>query len=66
MSTTVAEINALYTRNVAALNKYCNDMILQIQKSLLRLAMKNQRIQSVKNFYNQTLKSITSKRDADL
>ena len=66
MSTTVAEINALYTRNVAALNKYCNDIILQIQKSLLRLAMKNQRIQSVKNFYNETLKSITSKRDADL
>jgi hypothetical protein len=63
---TVAEINTLYTKNVAALNKYCNDMILQIQKSLLRLAMKNQRIQSVKNFYNQTLQAITKKRDDDL
>ena len=63
---TVADINALYTKNVAALNKYCNDMILQIQKSLLRLAMKNQRIQSVKNFYNQTLQAITKKRDDDL
>jgi hypothetical protein len=41
-------------------------MILQIQKSLLRLAMKNQRIQSVKNFYNQTLQAITKKRDDDL
>jgi hypothetical protein len=63
---TVADINALYTKNVAALNKYCNDMILQIQKSLLRLAMKNQRIQAVKNFYNQTLQAITKKRDDDL
>lgn len=63
---TVAEINTLYTKNVAALNKYCNDMILQIQKSLLRLAMKNQRIQAVKNFYNQTLQAITKKRDDDL
>jgi hypothetical protein len=63
---TVEVINALYTKNVAALNKYCNDMILQIQKSLLRLAMKNQRIQAVKNFYNQTLKAIKKKRDDDL
>ena len=63
---TVAEINALYTKNVAALNKYCNDMISNIQRSLLRLAVKNQRIQSVKNFYNQTLKAIITKRDGDL
>ena len=62
----VAEINQTYAKNVAALNKYCNDMISQIQKSTLRLAIKNQRIQAVKNFYNQTMASITKKRDDDL
>ena len=66
MSTTVAEINALYTRNVAALNKYCNDMISTIQRSILSATNKNQRIQSVKNFYNQTLQAIVTKRDGDL
>jgi len=62
----VVEINETYAKNVAALNKYCNDMISQIQKSILRLAIKNQRIQAVKNFYNQTMASITKKRDDDL
>jgi len=63
---TVAEINALYTKNVASLNAYCNNMISTIQRSILSIINKNQRIQSVKIFYNQTLQAIVIKRDADL
>jgi len=62
----VEEIQATYNKNVEALNKYCNYMISQIQKSSLRLAIKNQRIKSIRTFYNQTLKSIVKKRDDDL
>ncbi len=62
----IEEINILYNKNKASLIAYCNQLILNIQKSSLRLALKNQQIQSIKNYYNKTLSELTTKRDNDL
>jgi uncharacterized caspase-like protein len=63
---TVEQINITYNKNVAALQNYCNNLILNIQRSSLRLALKTQRINATKVYYNHTLKALTVKRDNDL
>ena len=65
-SITVASIIKTYNANVASLITYCNNQILSIRRSNLRSNIKNQRIQQVQTFYNQTLQLMNKKRDSDI
>lgn len=63
---TLEKIQETYLKSVNSLNRYCNHLIMNIQRSMLRLQIKNIRIQRVKLFYEYTLKNIIKKRDEDL
>lgn len=66
MSLTIESIIKTYNTNVASLIAYCNSQIASIQRSNLRPIIKTQRIQQVRNFYNQNLQQLNKKRDADI
>jgi hypothetical protein len=63
---TVTEIMNFFNKSLASLNSYCNTLISNIQKSKLRIGIKNQQIQSVKKLYNKMLQPLIKKRDDDL
>ena len=65
-SITVASIIKIYNSNVSSLIIYCNNQITSIQRSNLRPIIKNQRIQQIRNFYNQNLQQLNKKRDSDI
>jgi hypothetical protein len=65
-SPTIESIIKIYNSNVAALVAYCNNQITSIQGSNLRLIIKSQRIQQIRNFYNQNLQQLNKKRDSDI
>lgn len=65
-SSTIDSIIKIYNSNVSSLIIYCNNKILSIQRSNLRPIIKNQRIQQIRNFYNQNLQQLNKKRDSDI
>jgi hypothetical protein len=62
----VSEIMSEYNKNLAALNAYCNGLILNIQKSAIRIGLKQQKIQQIKQFYNKTLQNLIKIRDENI
>jgi hypothetical protein len=65
-SITVESIIKTYNANVASLVAYCNSQIASIQRSNLRPNIKTQRIQQIRNLYNQNLQQLNKKRDSDI